>query len=73
MSYTVSMVLTDQLAHPDQGFPTEALPGTFVTVDDANNAGNAEIERRKLAPGAITYRVYDGAGKEIDETGMGLS
>ena len=73
MSYTVSMVLTGQLADSGKGIPPEPLPGKFMTVDDANIAGNAEIERRKLAPGTITYRVYDDAGKEVDETGMGLS
>jgi hypothetical protein len=42
-------------------------------VDRANGAGDAEIERRKRPPGSITYKVYDSAGKEVDEAGMGLS
>ena len=73
MSYTVSMVLTGRLADSGKGVPAEPLPGRYMTVDDANIAGNAEIERRKLAPGIITYRVYEDAGQEVDENGMGLS
>jgi hypothetical protein len=73
MSYTVKMVLLDQLEDADEGFPTEPLAGTFPTVDRANGAGDAEIERRKRPPGSITYKVYDSAGKEVDEAGMGLS